>query len=130
MNQSDVTSTSFGPDDEEKPSKTQLKREMDALQQLGEQLVRLKPDKLRKLPLSERLLDALLECQRLKAHGAVRRQYQLIGKLMRDADQSAIRAAAGDLLTNIRPSGPIRKIKAPGKIPSYRSQIDQEQGSK
>nr|MBF0685773.1 ribosome-associated protein [Pseudomonas sp.] len=74
------------------PSKSQLKRDMTALQQLGQRLVGLSRDKLAQLPLAERLHEAILEGQRIKAHEGKRRQMQYIGKLMRDADAEAISA--------------------------------------
>src|SRR5690606_41572398 len=74
------------------PSKSQLKREMTALQQLGQRLVGLSRDKLTQLPLAERLHEAILEAQRIKAHEGKRRQMQYIGKLMRDANAEAIAA--------------------------------------
>ncbi len=74
------------------PSKSQLKRDMTALQRLGQRLVDLSRDKLSQLPLAERLQDAILEAQRIKSHEGKRRQLQFIGKLMRDADAQAITA--------------------------------------
>ena len=74
------------------PSKSQLKREMTALQKLGQRLVGLSRDKLAQLPLAERLHEAILEAQRITAHEGKRRQMQYIGKLMRDADAEAIAA--------------------------------------
>lgn len=78
---------------ERKPSKTQRKKEMTALQSLGEKLVDLSDSDLAKLPLSERLRDALQLAKSLRAHGAIRRQKQLIGKLMRNEDADSISQA-------------------------------------
>ncbi len=72
------------------PSKTQRKNQMLALQELGEKLLKLKPHLLAQFELPESLLDALEEAKRLKSHGALRRQYQLIGKLMRQVDTAPI----------------------------------------
>lgn len=74
------------------PSKSQRKREMTALQALGERLVALPANKLTQLPIGERLLDSVRQAQRIKSHEARRRQLQFIGKLMRDADSDAIAA--------------------------------------
>lgn len=74
------------------PSKSQRKRDMTALQALGVRLVELSRDKLAQLPLSERLVEAILEAQRITAHEGRRRQLQFVGKLMRDADGPAITA--------------------------------------
>jgi ribosome-associated protein len=76
-----------------KPSKSARKREHLALQVLGEQLIELKPSELRTISLDENLLDAILEAQRVTANGALRRQKQLIGKLMGHIDPEPIRAA-------------------------------------
>lgn len=74
-------------------SKSARKREAEALQQFGVQLIQLKLEKLRSLPLSDALLTAILDAKKLKSQGAIRRQAQLIGKLMRAADYEAIRQA-------------------------------------
>lgn len=71
-------------------SKTQVKREMHALQDLGERLTALKPDMLDRLPLTEPLRRALDEAPKHKAHAAAKRHRQFIGKLMRDQDLEAI----------------------------------------
>ena len=76
-----------------KPSKTARKREHLELQELGERLVQFTAGELQDLPLDERLRDAVLAASTMTAKGALRRQKQLIGKLMRDADADAIRQA-------------------------------------
>ncbi|GAA5177656.1 ribosome biogenesis factor YjgA [Niveibacterium umoris] len=75
------------------PSKSQRKRDMHALQAIGEELVALSPQRLAKVPLPERLHDAVLEYARVGKHEAKRRQLQYIGKLMRDVDPAPIREA-------------------------------------
>ena len=76
-----------------KPSKSARKKEQLELQQLGERLLELTPEELRALPIEERLLDAVLAATKIRAHGALRRQKQLIGKLMRSCDPEPIRRA-------------------------------------
>ena len=73
-------------------SKTQIKRELHALQDLGERLTTLKPDLLNKLPLTDALRRALAEAPKHVAHAARKRHIQFIGKLMRDQDIEAILA--------------------------------------
>ncbi|UUM30893.1 ribosome biogenesis factor YjgA [Vibrio japonicus] len=73
-------------------SKSEMKRDMDELQKLGEELVNLKPSVLEKFPLSEDLADAIKDAQRFK-NEARRRQLQFIGKLMRHEDPEPIQAA-------------------------------------
>ncbi|PIX97118.1 MAG: hypothetical protein COZ24_06990 [Hydrogenophilales bacterium CG_4_10_14_3_um_filter_63_21] len=71
-------------------SKTRRKNEMNALQDLGAELVELSRERLEKMHLPERLFQELLEAQRITAHGAIRRQLQFIGKLMREVDAEPI----------------------------------------
>ncbi|HEY8242001.1 MAG TPA: ribosome biogenesis factor YjgA, partial [Casimicrobiaceae bacterium] len=78
------------PDD--RPSKTQLKRQMDALQDLGETLVGLDASRLAELDLPERLVDAISLARGITRHEARRRQMQYVGKLMRHVDAAPIRA--------------------------------------
>lgn len=80
-------------DDAQQPSKSQRKRDADALKQLGVALIDLSEDKLKQLPLPDGLHQAIMEAKAIKSHGAKRRQVQLIGKLMRVADSDAIREA-------------------------------------
>ncbi len=77
--------------DEGIPSKSELKRQMDALQDLGRALTELPRDKLKKFDLPEQLLTAVLEHQRIPSFGAKKRQEQYIGKLMRSIDPEPIR---------------------------------------
>jgi ribosome-associated protein len=76
-----------------KPSKSALKRQQHALQALGESLIELPEDQLRSIPLDEDLFDAIVTASQMKSHGALRRQRQLIGKLMRNVDAAPIREA-------------------------------------
>lgn len=79
-------------------SKSEMKRDMEALQKLGEELVALKPAVLAKFPLDEDLREAIADAQRFEKE-ARRRQLQRIGKLMRAVDPEPIQAAL-DLLNN------------------------------
>lgn len=72
------------------PSKSQIKREMHALQDLGEELVKLSQDRLDKLDLPDALYDAVMDARRFTKHEARRRQMQFIGKIMRDIDTEPI----------------------------------------
>ena len=77
-------------DDDAPISKTKLKAEADAAQDIGKQLIALSKDRLIKLALPEALFDAVLEAKRLTANGAIRRQLQYLGRLMRDVDSAPI----------------------------------------
>jgi ribosome-associated protein len=72
------------------PSKSQRKRAANALQDMGRELVNLSRDRLEKLDLPDALRAEVLEAKRITSHGAIRRQMQLIGKLMREVDAEAI----------------------------------------
>jgi ribosome-associated protein len=78
-------------------SKSQLKRESHALQELGEELVELPAAKLEKIPLPEELAEAVALARRIKARGGRKRQLQYIGKLMRKLDEEPIRLAMSQL---------------------------------
>ena len=79
-------------------SKTRRKQQMDELQALGEELVTLSPERLKKIDLPENLRDAVNAAQRMtRPDEARRRQMQYIGKLMRDAEIDPIRAALAPL---------------------------------
>jgi len=73
------------------PSKSQVKREMHALLDLGRELVELSPERLKQLPLSERLYEAIRLAQRTTSREGLRRQTHFVGKLMRDAQAEEIR---------------------------------------
>jgi ribosome-associated protein len=77
-------------DDELTPSKTQRKKSMHALQDLGERLSQLSTDRIRKLKLPETLEEALILSKSITQHGALRRQHQLIGKLMRQVEVETV----------------------------------------
>ncbi len=81
---------SIDPEADVPISKTKLKAEADAAQSIGKKLIDLSKDKLIKLALPEALFDAVLEAKRLTANGAVRRQLQYLGRLMRDVDSAPI----------------------------------------
>jgi ribosome-associated protein len=73
-------------------SKTQVKRELHQLQELGKRLTELKPAQLDKLTLTDKLRRALDEAHRHTARGALKRHLSFVGKLMRDQDIEAIQA--------------------------------------
>jgi ribosome-associated protein len=71
-------------------SKSQIKREMQALQKVGERLVELSSDQVRKIDIPEELREAVLFAQTMKKREARRRQIQYIGSLMRHVDTEPI----------------------------------------
>jgi len=88
--------------DHEEPelkSKSQLKREMTALQDLGKKLTKLSAQQLQKIPLPDELHRAIDDARVIHSNSAMRRQMQYIGRLMRSADIEPI-AAAIDFLNS------------------------------
>lgn len=79
-------------EEDEEISKSQRKREVEALQALGERLITLNSAQLTQIDLPDKLRDAVREAKRLTANGAIRRQKQYIGKLMRNVDPEPIQA--------------------------------------
>ncbi|MEO8314140.1 MAG: ribosome biogenesis factor YjgA [Pseudomonadota bacterium] len=75
------------------PSKSSRKRAALAMQKMGERLTLMRPEEVAGLPLTEAMQDAITEARRLTSHGARGRQFQFIGKLMRDIDMDALEAA-------------------------------------
>lgn len=69
-----------GTDDQ---SRTDLKRESLELQKLGEDLLTLRADLLKRLDLTDKLKDAIAEVKRITNFEGRRRQMQFIGKQMR-----------------------------------------------
>lgn len=76
----------------QRPSKSARKRAAHAVQDLGEELIRLRDAQLDALQLPEPLVDAIREARRINSRAGLARQRQFIGKLMRDIDPGPIRA--------------------------------------
>lgn len=81
---------------EDRPSKSQRKRDMHALQDLGERLLAMQPAKLAALPLPPSLADAIALARTITSREGLRRQRQYIGRLMREVDPGPIVAALDD----------------------------------
>jgi ribosome-associated protein len=80
----------------DRPSKSQLKREMHELQELGSALIALPKDALKRMPMPEKLDDAVREARRITDHEGKRRQVQYVGRVMRsllDEETAALRTA-------------------------------------
>jgi ribosome-associated protein len=78
------------------PSKSQLKREMHALQDLGKRMLDLSNDQLATLPISDTLRAAIEESRRIRQNEARRRHLQYIGKVIRQEDDPEALATAID----------------------------------
>jgi len=102
----------------EPPSKSQRKRDMTGLQELGKDLTTLGKKQLDKLPISESLRAALNEFNRLpNSHEARRRQLQFIGKVMRDSNHEEIQAE-------------LDKMRIPDHAQVRRAQLIEEWGDR
>jgi len=89
--QEDSVDDGYDENGYDRPSKSQVKREMHALLDLGKQLIALSPERLKQLPLEERLYEAIRMAQRTTGREGLRRQVHFVGKLMRDAPADVIR---------------------------------------
>ena len=84
--------------DQAAPSKSERKRQMHALQNLGTSLLTLSDKQLAQIPIDdEQLLGALRECRQIRSNSARKRHLQLIGKLMRNVDPVPIENALSAL---------------------------------
>ena len=85
-------------DEIEYVSKSQLKRESHAIQDLGKRLVALPADHLARIPLDEPVLEAIALAHRIQnKRSALKRHYQFLGKLLRARDTDAIQAALSEI---------------------------------
>ncbi|MRW87309.1 DUF615 domain-containing protein [Pseudoduganella sp. FT26W] len=74
----------------ERPSKSEAKRQSNALQKLGETLVEAPRDRVKRVPMPEDVLEAILMCQTITNHEGRRRQMQFVGKKMRTLDEEEV----------------------------------------
>jgi ribosome-associated protein len=81
---------------EDRPSKTQLKQKSHELQALGQALAELSDERLQGVPMPDALREAIDTYRRTRSHEGRRRQMQYVGKLMRAADEAALRDAVAE----------------------------------
>ncbi|MFZ6846843.1 ribosome biogenesis factor YjgA [Undibacterium sp. RuRC25W] len=74
----------------DRPSKSELKRQMTALQKLGQELVEQPRERVKRVPMPEDVRDAIIECQQITNHEGRRRQMQYVGKKMRTLDEEEV----------------------------------------
>lgn len=77
-------------------SKSEIKRDAEALKKLGVELIQLSKNELSKIPLDEDMIYAIELAQKIKKEG-YRRQIQYIGKLLRNLDIDPISQALDKL---------------------------------
>lgn len=78
-------------DDDLPPSKSQVKRDCDALQKLGEEMLAMRQSELDTMDLPEELNEALREARKIQSRGGLKRHRQYIGKVMRQIDSEAVK---------------------------------------
>lgn len=79
------------------PSRSQSKREAEALQKLGEELIALPEKQLTQILLPDVVRAAIEQARHITSHGGLRRQRQYVGRLMRDLDPAPIRMKLAEL---------------------------------
>lgn len=84
----------------ERPNKTQIKRKIRGLNDLGKQLMQLPEGHQKKMPLSNEMRDAIADAKRF-SKGALQRQLRRIANMMQHEDVEAIRL---ELLKLLQPS--------------------------
>lgn len=103
---------------QEKPSKTKQKKQMTALQKLGEELAELSVDQIRKADFPPLLEKELLFAKTLKKHEAKRRHSQYLGKIIRDMDTAPMKTYLADIR-----SGQVANTKAFHQVEMWRDQL-------
>ena len=74
----------------DRPSKSELKRQSNELQKLGEQLIEAPRDRVKRVPMPDEVKDAILMAQTITNHEGRRRQLQYVGKMMRTLDEEEV----------------------------------------
>src|SRR5262245_53293765 len=105
-------------------SKTQRKKDMHELQELGVELIELSPERLAAIELPEILRDAVLEARRITDFEGRRRQTQYVGKLMRKVDAGPIRDRLNAWKTQARTHGARFKL-----LEAWRERLIAEEGA-
>jgi ribosome-associated protein len=77
-------------DEYDRPSKSELKRQSNALQELGAELINEARDRVKRVPMPEDVREAILMCQTISNHEGRRRQMQFVGKKMRTLDPEEV----------------------------------------
>ncbi len=75
------------------PTKSELKRQARTVQDLADRLIEAPEQLVAGLDLPEKLADAVALARRITSHGALLRQRQFVGKLMRGIDPEPIQKA-------------------------------------
>ena len=87
----------------EKPSKSEIKRRLEARQNLAEEISKMTPDKWKQMPLPEDFLEALNETPHVRSHGGIRRHIAYLGKLMGGLEEVEVQAIKQAFITIVGP---------------------------
>jgi len=93
--ENDIMKQSHDQDEDqtyEKPSKSEIKRRLEARQNLAEEISKMTPDKWKQMPLPDNLLEALQETANVRSHGGIRRHIQYLGKIMGTLSEDEVNA--------------------------------------
>ena len=110
--------------EDERVSKTQVKKEMTELQKMGAQLAEIPPSQLEAMDIPEALRNAVLESKKIRSHEAKRRQMQYIGRLMRDVDAAPIRAQLAAI-----DAGSAQSVAAHKRLEAWREKLLADDGA-
>lgn len=102
-------------------SKTDRKRESEALQALGQDLLNLRADLFARLALPDTLVEALHEVRRISDFEGRRRQMQFVGKLMRKLDGEEVEAIRQAL--DIQRAGSAEETQALHQAEAWRDRL-------
>ena len=83
----------------EKPSKSEIKRRLEARHNLAEEISQLTPDKWKQMPLPEDFLEALQQTAHVRSHGGIRRHIAYLGKLLGGLEESEVQAIKQAFIT-------------------------------
>jgi len=86
-------------------SRTQIKKESEELQKLGERLIKLSPTQLKNIDIPDELRKAIEDARQISARKAAHRNRQFIGALMRQCDPDPVREALDRLEAGLSLSG-------------------------
>ncbi len=81
----------FDEEEPRRPNKSQLKREADALFELGKRLVELEKSTLQSLELPNELASAIDSAKEIRSNNALKRQFKLIGKMLRSIETEGLK---------------------------------------
>jgi len=89
-------SEEFEEEGSNRPNKSQLKREAEALFELGKRLVELEKSTLQSLELPSEIASAIDAAKEIRSNNALKRQFKLIGKMLRSIETEELQKVIED----------------------------------